>query len=209
MRWSEIDIPWQVCIEESWEAFCAGTVPIGAAIFDRDGRLLARARNHIRDNAPPGQIGHHDLAHAEVNALLQIDRRQVNTHTCTLYTAVEPCPLCMGALYMMGIYDVRFIARDTYAGATDLLGKTWYLAHKPVHARGPVPELEDFMLALQTTQHCRMGYTRERTGDLYDRWHSVSPRGVERGWQLFDSGELQRAAQAGLSPAQVMELVNL
>lgn len=208
MKWSDIPFPWQVCIEESWDGFCAGTVPIGAAIFDANGNLLCRARNHIRDDAPPGQLCHNDLAHAEVNALLQIDRSQVNTHTCILYTAVEPCPLCIGALYMVGIRDVRYIARDTFAGSTDLLGKTWYLSRKPVKVQGPVPELEDFLLTLQTAQHAILGFTKERYGDLYERWHAASPRAVDRGWELVDSGELLRAAKAGISAAEAMQLVN-
>jgi len=207
LKWSELEVPWQVCLEEAWDAFCCGTVPIGAAIFTRDGVLLARARNHIRDDAPPGQIGHHDLAHAEINALLQVTRKIMNPHTSILYTAVEPCPLCMGAIYMAGIRNIHYLARDTFAGATDLLGKTWYLSRKKINVQGPVPQLEDFLVTLQTAQHLEMGYTLDDYADLYARWRSGSPSAVQKGIEFFENGRLKTAVQEGKTISEMIELM--
>ena len=209
LQWSDIALPWQICLEESWDGFCAKTHPIGAAVFSQEGTLLSRARNHCRDAAPQGQIGHHDLAHAEVNALLQIDRSKIDTHTCVLYTAVEPCPLCMGAIYMAGVRDIRYAARDSYAGSTNLLGTTPYLSLKPVRARGPIPELEDILIILLTVQY--LGYDAadgtQRFLLVYDDWNAIAPGAVARGIQLHKSGELQLAAQKMLPASQVIESI--
>jgi tRNA(adenine34) deaminase len=45
--WDTLATPWQICIEEAWTAYCHGSLPIGAAVTDRDGRLPARGRNRI------------------------------------------------------------------------------------------------------------------------------------------------------------------
>ena len=56
MKWSEMEYPWQVCFEEAWHAYCAGSLPIGAALFSPEGQLLFRGRNHINDTEPDGRI---------------------------------------------------------------------------------------------------------------------------------------------------------
>jgi len=56
LKWSEIEYPWQVCFEEAWRAYCAGSLPIGAALFSPTGELLFRGRNHINDTEPDGRI---------------------------------------------------------------------------------------------------------------------------------------------------------
>ncbi|MDO8754494.1 MAG: hypothetical protein Q7J80_11410, partial [Anaerolineales bacterium] len=62
-------IVWQAALEMAWEAYCAGTIPIGAVVADADGRIVARGRNRILDtSAPDRQIYNDMLAHAEINA---------------------------------------------------------------------------------------------------------------------------------------------
>mgnify|MGYP002681725500 FL=1 len=110
MQWNDLSPAWKICWSEAWEACRLGCVPVGALILDAEGREISRGRNRIGVDAPAGQIGHSDLAHAEMNALVQVDRRRVNTHACTLYTLLEPCPLCMGAIYMTGIRTIAYAA---------------------------------------------------------------------------------------------------
>ncbi len=35
--WETLDPPWQAALEMAWEAYCNGTIPIGAAVADADG----------------------------------------------------------------------------------------------------------------------------------------------------------------------------
>lgn len=209
MRWSDLEHPWQVCFKQAWEGFCAGSLPIGAAVYDAAGELLARGRNHIYDNlTAPGQISQNQLAHAELNTLLQVDRRSVDVHSCVLYTSLEPCPLCMGAIYMSGIRKIFFAARDTYAGATDLLGTTPYLSRKPIQVIGPADlRLETIFLGMQLVAEKRR-LTMIRM-DLYETvvgaWREACPQGVRFGEILAAEGWLAQWAETRRSPAWVFD----
>jgi len=209
LRWSDLEQPWQVCFEQAWEGFCAGSLPIGAAVFDAAGILLARGRNHIYDNSTaPGQISQNQLAHAELNTLLQVDRRSVDVHSCVLYTSMEPCPLCMGAIYMSGIRKIYFAARDAYAGSSDLLGTTPYLSRKSIQVVRPAdPLLETIFLGMQlVAEKRRLSMIRM---DLYETvvgaWREACPEGVRFGEFLAAEGCLAQWVDAERTPEWVFE----
>jgi tRNA(adenine34) deaminase len=191
MPYSTLSLPWQACLSETWQAYCAGTTPIGAVIVDASGPVIARGRNHIHDDdAPPSQIGRHTLAHAEINALLSLcsgpETAAIDWHTCALYTAVEPCPLCLGAIYMSGVRTFYYACRDTYAGSANLLGVTPYLSEKPVHAyHQPGQDLETTVCALQVefNLQCHSGRSW-----LVEVWKQTMPGGVRLGEALFQYG---------------------
>lgn len=201
LKWSDLQQPWQVCFDEAWAAFCSGSLPIGAAIVNSTGTILARGRNHIfDDDAAPGQVSLNQLAHAELNTLVQINRRSHNLHTCSIYTTIEPCPLCMGAIYMSGVRTVYFGARDAYAGSTNLLGTTPYLSRKNITIHGPGPsELEAIFLSLLVAAEHRR---KHQTGwELYETvvnsWQTVCPDGVAVGQSLDRDGILDQWSKEG------------
>ena len=112
---------WGIALGLAWEAYVAGTIPVGAVVTDSDGTILARGRNRMYDaGAPTGQIYGSRVAHAEVNALVQLgtDRRYLD---CTLWTTLEPCAQCVSAAWLSTIGRVRFAASDVYAGASKLI----------------------------------------------------------------------------------------
>lgn len=120
--WEDLDPPWRVAFELAWEAFQDGTVPVGAVVVDENGTIVARGRNRIfADSAPPKQLGGTRLAHAELKALTQLstDRRW---KTCTLYTTVEPCVLCVAAASVATVGRIRFAGSDVYSGSSNLAG---------------------------------------------------------------------------------------
>src|SRR5436309_10138903 len=118
--WRELEPAWHEAFELAWEAFAAGTIPVGAVVTDSDGTLLSRGRNRIFDKPVPGQIAGSRVAHAEINALVQLgmDRRY---HDCTLWTTLEPCAQCVGAAWLSTIGRVVFAATDVYGGASKLI----------------------------------------------------------------------------------------
>src|SRR5207302_7125129 len=71
----------------------------------------------------------HRLAHAEVNALVSVDHAAVHARDCVLYTTLEPCALCVGAIRMLGLKDVRYAARDPVAGSLALFEATDFMRH--------------------------------------------------------------------------------
>lgn len=112
---------WHAALELAWEAFGAGTIPVGAVVTGADSTVLARGRNRMFDKAaPPGQIFGTRVAHAEINALVQLgsDRRYFD---CTLWTTLEPCAQCIGASWLSTIGRVEFAAADVYGGASRLI----------------------------------------------------------------------------------------
>lgn len=137
--WNHLIPAWQACLEEAWAACCSGSLPIGAVITNAAGEIVSRGRNRWHENqGDPGTVFGSRLAHAELNALLAFDFNGQDRFECSLYTTTEPCPLCMGALYMAGMRSVSFAARDPYAGSTNLLGTTPYMSRKPVIVNGPL-----------------------------------------------------------------------
>lgn len=209
LKWSDLAKPWQVCFEEALAGYQAGSFPIGAAVFDSNGNLLARGRNHIYDDhTAPGQISLNQLAHAELNTLLQIDRRSHDLHTSVLYTSLEPCPLCMGAIYMSGIRKIFYGARDSFAGSTDLLGTTPYMTRKNVQAVGPAePVLETIFLGLQVLSEIRRknvsGWLLFET--VVGSWKDSCPAAVALGQTLYDRQSLDQWIGQGVLPGHAFE----
>jgi len=110
--------PWLSALELAWEAFLAGTTPIGAVVTNADGAIVSEGRGRRLNKATvPGQLSNTRIAHAEVNALAQLPvEGAYRDHA--LWATVEPCCLCMGAAIQTGIGNVAFAQTDPYAGAT-------------------------------------------------------------------------------------------
>ena len=64
--WQELEEPWRALSQLAWEAYRAGTMPVGAVVAAADGRVVARGRNRIFDAPGTGLAGSR-LAHAEVD----------------------------------------------------------------------------------------------------------------------------------------------
>ncbi len=110
-------------LQEARRAAKADEVPVGAVIV-RDGKVIARGRNRIRELTDP-------TAHAEVLAIRAAARRvkQERLLETTLYTTMEPCALCAGAIVLARVKRVVFGAWDVKAGAA---GSVFDLLRHPV-----------------------------------------------------------------------------
>ncbi|MEV0368172.1 nucleoside deaminase [Nocardia fusca] len=117
-----MELPWRLALEQGWEAFRAGNPPVGAVITDPEGIVVALGRSRFHDlDGPPGQLAGTALAHAEVNALAQLTP---GDHTAlTLWSSLEPCPLCAAAAMTSRCGRVRFLASDPMWGGAELLPK--------------------------------------------------------------------------------------
>lgn len=205
MLWERLAPPWQACIEEAWAAYRAGSLPIGAAITDRSGRILARGRNRIFETDAEGHLLRgHRLAHAEMNALIALDWAGVHPHDCILYTTTEPCPLCAGAVRMMRLREVRYAARDGAAGSVNLLQANDYMRRGAVTVVGPHDATLEVVLAALLVEFAL------RQGD----WNNITwaerlardlPEGTWLGQALHASGELREWADAGASAAATID----
>jgi tRNA(Arg) A34 adenosine deaminase TadA len=119
--WATLDAPWREAFQLAWEAFGAGTIPVGAVVVDESGTVVTRGRNRIFETtAAPGQLAGTRLAHAEVNALAQLPPTKRHDRS-TLYTTVEPCVLCVGATSLATVGRIVFAAQDVHSGGSGLL----------------------------------------------------------------------------------------
>ncbi|MPZ62679.1 MAG: hypothetical protein GEU93_15570 [Propionibacteriales bacterium] len=127
----------RLCLELAWQAFGAGSVPVGAVVLNQTGEVVATGRSRMYEpSAPPPELANSLLAHAEVNALVALDPH-LRYEDHTLVTALEPCPLCLGALAMSTVGRLVYLGADPYGGAVGLLSDTPHTARVPVQVVGP------------------------------------------------------------------------
>lgn len=100
----------RIAIAEALTARELGEVPIGACLVDASGDVVAKAGNRTITNNDP-------TAHAEILVLREAARIAGNYRLTgtTMYSTIEPCAMCAGALVnarisrlVFGAYDVRF-----------------------------------------------------------------------------------------------------
>jgi tRNA(Arg) A34 adenosine deaminase TadA len=98
-----LDHAWDRALDLAWDAFCAGTTPVGAVVIDAAGAIVAEGRGRrYEPAAPPGQLAGTHVAHAELNALAQLGAdRHYEDHA--LLTTLEPCGMCHGAAIQASI----------------------------------------------------------------------------------------------------------
>jgi tRNA(Arg) A34 adenosine deaminase TadA len=207
--WDTLDPPCQAALEEAWTAYRAGSLPIGAVVTDSAGRILTRSRNRrFETSGPPGQLFGHRLAHAEVNAYLALDHVQVDPRTCTLYTTLEPCPLCIGAIRMGAIGELRYAARDATSGSVELLAATPAMRYWPVRVIEPQDStLETAIVAMMVEATLRRIANPEVKQWLLDAWETALPAAVTLGRSLFASGELLRLSDEDTPAPVVIDLL--
>ena len=201
--WTSVGPTWQACLEEAWAAFCAGCLPIGAVVIDQNGAILARGRNRwYESGAGQNQVGGTRLAHAELNALIRLPQDRKDYRDWSLYATLEPCPLCIGALYMCGIRNLHYAARDPWAGSTNLLGATPYLSRKAVKVYPPHhPDLEAILIGLGTVAILQDRITRVL--EVLESKRSYHPRGVKFGERLNAGGILFEMKENGAKTPEV------
>jgi tRNA(adenine34) deaminase len=111
----EFDEEWMMtAIEAAKVAGDAGEVPIGACLIGSGGDLIASASNRtITDNDP--------TAHAEILVLRHAAALLGNYRLtgATVYTTIEPCVMCAGALVNARVKRLVFGAHDERFGAVE------------------------------------------------------------------------------------------
>jgi tRNA(adenine34) deaminase len=101
----------QLAIEQGRLAAVAGEVPVGAVIV-YDGEVIATGQNYVLRNIDP-------TAHAEIVALraAALHLNNYRLTGCELYTTLEPCSMCAGAMIHARISRLIYGTADPKAGA--------------------------------------------------------------------------------------------
>ena len=109
---TEVDERWmRQAISAAREAQARGEVPVGTCIVSGD-TLLALAGNRTRSDCDP-------TAHAEIVALRDAAHLVGNYRLAEVevYSTIEPCAMCAGALIQARVKRLIYGAKDERAGA--------------------------------------------------------------------------------------------
>ncbi|MCG7376776.1 nucleoside deaminase [Paenibacillus sp. ACRSA] len=193
--WEKLSECWKASFEEAWEAYAHGSIPIGAVIVDANNRIISRGRNRINETtAPIKQTCSNRLAHAEINALLQLDTLDSEEHkNYTLYTTTEPCVLCFGAIIMSGVKKVRFAATDPIAGGANLNdAENSFIKSRNLDIKCADTYLGELQRVLRTDQVIR-ALGKEQANRFLDKYRMKYPKAIELGIKWNREGRLQEA----------------
>eukprot|EP01095_Lingulamoeba_sp_RSL-Kostka_P011025 TRINITY_DN4091_c0_g1_i1.p1 TRINITY_DN4091_c0_g1~~TRINITY_DN4091_c0_g1_i1.p1 ORF type:complete len:180 (-),score=44.04 TRINITY_DN4091_c0_g1_i1:122-661(-) len=86
-------------IELSRMAVANGNHPFGALLADTDGNIILEAENTVH-------VDHDRTKHAELNLMQKVGAENLDIDTiknAILYTSTEPCAMCSGSMYWVGI----------------------------------------------------------------------------------------------------------
>ena len=104
-----------IAIDEAKKAFDEQEVPVGAVLFI-DGKLIAKAHNQVERCKDASM--HAELICLKMAAKVVGDFR---LSEATLYSTLEPCAMCAGAMYSFRIKKLIYGARDLRVGACGTL----------------------------------------------------------------------------------------
>ncbi len=102
-----------IAIQQARLGLAEGGIPIGAALFHRDGTLLGQGRNRrIQENDPS--------IHAETDAFRKAGRQRRYQDTI-MVTTLAPCWYCSGLVRQFRIMKVIVGEASTFRGGIDSL----------------------------------------------------------------------------------------
>lgn len=103
----------EVAIREAREGLAEGGIPIGAAVFGADGRLVGAGHNRRVQEGDPS-------AHGETDAFRRTGRQR-SYREMTMVTTLAPCWYCSGLIRQFGFGRVVVGESETFQGGIDWL----------------------------------------------------------------------------------------
>jgi tRNA(adenine34) deaminase len=92
-----------------------GNRPVGSLVVSAEGKILGQGTNEINTELD-------STAHAEIRAIRQAEKALKNTKLegCTVYSSLEPCPMCCWAIIDSGAARLVLGGRHAALGRQDL-----------------------------------------------------------------------------------------
>jgi cytosine deaminase len=103
----------EVALAEARAGLAEGGIPIGAAVFDGDGRLLGAGHNRRVQEGDPS-------AHGETDAFRRAGRQR-SYRTMTMVTTLAPCWYCSGLVRQFGFKRLIVGESENFRGGIDWL----------------------------------------------------------------------------------------
>ena len=113
MNSEKIEYYMQVALAHAKKAHAIDEVPVGAIIV-KDNKIIAGAHNQLIHNSDP-------TGHAEIIAIREAARIIGNYRLigCDMFVTLEPCLMCLGAIFNARINSLFFGAYDKKTGACE------------------------------------------------------------------------------------------
>jgi cytosine/creatinine deaminase len=102
-----------VALDQARKGFAEGGIPIGAAIFDAQGKLIGVGHNRRVQDGDPSM-------HAETNAFRNAGRRR-SYRDLIMVTTLAPCWYCSGLVRQFGFGTLVVGESRTFQGGLDWL----------------------------------------------------------------------------------------
>ena len=104
-----------LALEEAKKASSVDEVPVGAIIV-KDDKVIALSHNNRKHDKKV-------TSHAEINAILEAEKvtGSIILYGSTIYTTLEPCPMCAYAIMEAHISRLVYGAKDEKRGAISTL----------------------------------------------------------------------------------------
>lgn len=104
--------PMLLAMDLAWQSFRAGSLGIGAVVTLGDA-IVSTGRNRLMESdAGDDVLAGTSVAHAEMNALAKLRWREHRGTELHLWTTLEPCLQCLGAIRLSEVTHVHVLAPD-------------------------------------------------------------------------------------------------
>jgi tRNA(Arg) A34 adenosine deaminase TadA len=186
-------------LELAWESTCAGSFGIGAVVADPSGEVRYTGRNRILETDPGDDVlAGSSLAHAEMNVLAKLRYRAHEGDDLRLFTTLQPCIQCLGAIRLSSVRDVVVLAPDPlFRGIEEIVASHEFIGRNPpVIAHLPVTPWTVFAMLLPT--HLGVVW-----GSTPPGWREGAASVVALAEELSTTGELLALAAARLPVDEV------
>jgi tRNA(adenine34) deaminase len=192
IEWQELELGWKNAFKSAWEEFKLSTTPIGCVIQNENDKTVAIGKIMIHTNENNGmKLFDTKLAHAEINAILLLNENEhPNISKYTLYTTMEPCVLCFGALVMGNLKYLKYAARDTFGGATSINMTHEFTKRKNINITRPIKELEHLQIIIES--YYKLKKNRSSGKMQIQEYTKYCAKGMEIAYKLFENKILDR-----------------
>jgi tRNA(adenine34) deaminase len=119
---------WEICLDLAIEGYNNGSMGIAAVTTNSTIQILSTGRSFVNEKTENKDIiSNSVISHAETNALHRLKQDGRHQHNLIIFTTVEPCPMCIGAIGMSRVTKIIVGSKDPYAGSILELERNPYL----------------------------------------------------------------------------------
>ena len=202
IMFNELSKAWQSAFSAGWESFKNGSVPIGAAICDENGKVICTGRNRVNEITK----GNSKIAHAETDCLLKLDTQKYpDLSSYTLYACMEPCPMCMGTIVMSNFRKLRIAAKDGYCGSAHYCDDDRYIRSKNINVIFELGDMQLVQLAMQT--YFELKKNSGAANSVIECFAADRPDAVDIAGEMYNGLILDKYAENNADFGEVFDMI--